>query len=58
MQKANEIDEYALSNREKNQRSNKGKFWCNGCDASLVGNVGKCPHCGWENSSKKHIKVP
>jgi len=49
-----EIYKYIHSNREKNMRCRKVKFWCNFCDGALVGEYGKCPSCGRiENKHRK-----
>ena len=42
-----------LSNRQKSRIAKKTKFWCSKCDASLVGQYGKCKNCGFiENKNK------
>lgn len=53
MAKNNYDPNYKLSNREKSQRAKRGKFWCDGCDACLVGQWGKCPNCGHKHNPKK-----
>lgn len=30
----------------KDRKKKKGEFWCDVCDAALLGDYGKCPNCG------------
>lgn len=41
--------EHHKTNRQKRQTPKTGVFWCDCCDAELVGNGAKCPRC-------KHIQ--
>ena len=45
-------------NRQRSQAASKKKFWCCRCDASLVGEWGKCRKCGTRNGTKKKVKAP
>lgn len=48
--------EYARTNREQAMKPRlKGKFWCNHCDANLVGLGEKCAVCG-KRSGKRTLK--
>ena len=50
--------DYIKTNRQKVQIAKKEKFWCLCCDAALVGEIGKCPVCGRDNSkSHKRLKL-
>lgn len=49
--------EYQKTNREKAMTSHKGRFWCETCDAALVGEVGKCPNCGAVQCPKKRKNI-
>ena len=42
-----------LTNRQKNQTAKRGLFWCGGCDANKIGQVGKCSVCGFRENRKK-----
>lgn len=44
-------------NRIKSRQATKHKFWCNNCDAALVGEYGKCPVCGKKNKGNKCKKT-
>ena len=49
-----EEDEIELTNREKSMTCKRGLFWCSRCDAQKVGQLGKCPNCGYiENKNRK-----
>lgn len=50
-------DKYRKTNREKSMTSHKARFWCECCDAHLVGEVGKCPNCGTIQNPKKRKKM-
>ncbi len=41
-----------MSNRQKRQRTRKNRYWCSRCDHDLVGNVGRCRHCGLINGKE------
>ncbi len=42
------------SNRIRSKSADKkGKFWCEKCDANLIGIIGKCSNCGFINSLRK-----
>ncbi len=44
-------------NRERVQKSDKGKGWCDYCDMALVGNYGRCRVCGRiQREGKTRIK--
>lgn len=47
-----------MKNRDKQIVAKAGKHWCLGCDAELVGKIGKCPVCNKKlnKTSKKCIK--
>jgi len=47
---------YRKTNREKRLTPKKGKTWCGGCDAALVGEWEKCPLCGCRNGTKRMKK--
>lgn len=49
------IDElgYKKSNREKKMTPKRGLFWCDYCDASIVGERQKCTWCGNRMKSKR-----
>jgi rRNA maturation endonuclease Nob1 len=50
---------YQKTNREKSRTSKRIKFWCYGCDAQIVSQVGKCPVCGHDSKkdfSKSKLK--
>jgi len=36
-------------------QATKHKFWCDTCDAALVGEFGKCPVCKKKSSTKRKI---
>jgi len=40
-------------NRINTKTGTKRKFWCEGCDANLSGEIGKCPKCGFVHSPNK-----
>lgn len=41
------------TNREKSKAAKKTKFWCEVCDAYLVGQYEKCPRCGAKQNTNK-----
>jgi hypothetical protein len=43
--------EYKKSNREKRMTPKSWLFWCDSCDAQLVGSGSKCDNCGVINGS-------
>jgi len=45
----------AETNRQKRQKRKKGIYWCDHCDAALVGDWEKCPTCG-KRSGVRRIK--
>lgn len=50
------MNKYIPTNREKSRKASKSKFWCNHCDAALVGEWGKCPVCRMKENKKKQKK--
>ena len=48
-----EEDDYTPTNRQKSRQATKSKYWCNCCDAALVGDWGKCPVCGSMRKGKE-----
>jgi len=40
------LHDYQPTNRQKRQTPKRGRFWCDRCDKTLVGQIGKCPVCG------------
>jgi len=44
-----------MNNRQfkKNKRKQK-RFFCSGCDASLVSQFSKCENCGKKNNKRKN----
>lgn len=49
--------EYHMSNREKSHKASKQLYWCDKCDADLVGDFGKCKTCGYKSSNKRKDKI-
>lgn len=47
------MKELRHKNRIESRKATKSKFWCDKCDAALVGQLGKCPRCGLINGHKK-----
>jgi len=48
-------NDYVPTNREKSRRAKLGKWWCKGCDRSIIGETGRCPSCGVYANRKKRI---
>ncbi len=46
----------AISNRDRVRQPKRGKGYCFGCDAALVGSGEKCPVCGRRNGTKRNKK--
>lgn len=45
--------DYQPRNRHKARTATYGKFWCNVCDLSLIGEIDKCPVCGAKGNPTK-----
>lgn len=43
-------------NRLQKKKSKGGIYWCYGCDRQLVGDVKKCPICGYRNGHGRKNK--
>jgi rubrerythrin len=48
-----EDDVYQPRNRHKTRNAKYGKFWCNTCDLSLIGETDKCPVCKSRGNPRK-----
>lgn len=46
------MDEYRRSNREKRMQPRLAKAWCDCCDRYYGPVYGKCPVCGYKDTSK------
>ena len=51
------IRQWFTTNREVTKQPTKKKFWCGGCDASLIGVSGKCKVCGYQYKNLKFKKI-
>jgi rubrerythrin len=40
-------------NKMKTQKVNKSKWWCEKCDTTKVGAIGKCKNCNNKINNKK-----
>ena len=46
-------DEYQPRNRERAKTASYGRFWCDTCDYSFLGELDKCPVCGRRGNDRK-----
>ena len=45
-----------MTNRNRKQVAKKTLFWCNTCDAYLIGSGNRCPNCNKKDESKRFKK--
>lgn len=44
------------TNKTRKTKPKQGLYWCDGCDANLVGPSEKCDVCGYADGSKRFKK--